>query len=338
MGCGDSHESLLFNVYERNGVGEHRDLFECLSFREQDIGRIHEIYMEIDTDDSGTIDVAELEAYLRLEKTRFTKRIFSIFDEDNSGSVDFREFVLSLYNYCTLTKASLELFAFDLYDKDSSGSMEAAEVQDMLNDLYGRERKKCARKNGHYRTVHGVNPHANLAERELDAMEALDGDVNVDDFKSFIRLHPALLFRAFRIQQCIQDCVLGSRFWAKYTERRIDLSKGRQYVPVSELIGLHVNKRKNKKYAVLNNKAVDPVNSTVTLARRRGSEVQKHKHELSHSSHEHALHVKEKYSEEAGQEAHTYIFRNGPYSLGRKIGCEGPREKGCPFCDLKHGV
>jgi Ca2+-binding EF-hand superfamily protein len=291
--------------------------------------------MEIDTDDSGTIDVAELEAYLRLEKTRFTTRIFSIFDEDNSGSVDFREFVLSLYNYCTLTKASLELFAFDLYDKDSSGSLEAAEVQDMLNDIYGRERKRFTG-HKHRHITYGDNPHANLVERELEAMEALDGDVNVDDFKSFIKLHPALLFRAFRNQQCIQDCVLGSRFWAKYSERRIELSKGRQYVPVSELIGLHVNKRKKKKHAVLNNKAVDPFNSTVTLARRRGSEVQKHKHELSHPLHEHALHVKEKYSVEAGQQAHTYIFRNGPRSLGRKIGCQGPPENGCPFCDTKH--
>jgi len=59
--------------------------------------------------------MAELLAFLDLEKTRFTKRIFSIFDEDGSGLIDFREFVLSLWNYCTLTKvrhsrASISLF------------------------------------------------------------------------------------------------------------------------------------------------------------------------------------------------------------------------------------
>ena len=59
--------------------------------------------------------MAELLAFLDLEKTRFTRRIFSIFDEDGSGLIDFREFVLSLWNYCTLTKASLTMFAFGTY-------------------------------------------------------------------------------------------------------------------------------------------------------------------------------------------------------------------------------
>lgn len=105
----------------------------------------------IDNDNSGEIEMAELLAFLDLEKTRFTKRIFSIFDEDGSGLIDFREFVMSLWNYCTLTKASLTMFAFDLYDKDQSGSIDASEVIDMLHDLYGKEFKK--------------NPNARMVER-----------------------------------------------------------------------------------------------------------------------------------------------------------------------------
>ena len=45
--------------------------------------------------------------FLDVERTRFTKRIFSIFDDDKSGQIDFREFVLSIWNYCTLGKSSL---------------------------------------------------------------------------------------------------------------------------------------------------------------------------------------------------------------------------------------
>lgn len=51
--------------------------------------------------------IHQLLMFLDVERTRFTKRIFSIFDDDKSGEIDFREFVLSIWNYCTLGKTSL---------------------------------------------------------------------------------------------------------------------------------------------------------------------------------------------------------------------------------------
>jgi hypothetical protein len=44
---------------------------------------------------------------LDIERTKFTERIFAVFDAKHDGRIDFREFVLSLWNYCTLGKASL---------------------------------------------------------------------------------------------------------------------------------------------------------------------------------------------------------------------------------------
>jgi len=35
--------------------------------------------------------------------------------------------------------------------------------------------------------------------------------------------------------------VLGSTFWAYYSERRIEISKGRLFVPIAEFIELHIN-------------------------------------------------------------------------------------------------
>ena len=233
MGCGTSQ---LAGVYLRDDVREHKEFFEGLAFRELDIARLHKTYRRIDNDKSGEIEIAELLAFLDLEKTRFTKRIFSIFDEDGSGLINFREFVLSLWNYCTLTKASLMMFAFDLYDKDQSGSIAGEEVIDMLHDLYGKEFKQ--------------NPQARLVERELEMLHRKDGAVSIEDFTVFARNHPALLFHAFRMQESIQDFVLGRTFWEYYSERRIEISKGRLYVPVSEFVQLHINKK--LKDAVLN--------------------------------------------------------------------------------------
>ena len=58
-------------------------------------------------DGGGTIDLTELLTIIELERTPFTERVFSIFDEDNSGKIDFGEFVLALWNFCTLTKTTL---------------------------------------------------------------------------------------------------------------------------------------------------------------------------------------------------------------------------------------
>jgi len=72
----------------------------------------------MDKDSSGSISVLEMLNFLDVDRTKFTKRVFSTFDADRSGKIDFREFVVTLWNYCTLGRSSLIHFAFALYDHD----------------------------------------------------------------------------------------------------------------------------------------------------------------------------------------------------------------------------
>jgi len=66
---------------------------------------------------TGRIDLHELLDYVELPNSSFARRTFKIFDDDNSGSIDFREFVLTLWNFCSCSDSSLRMFAFDLYDQ-----------------------------------------------------------------------------------------------------------------------------------------------------------------------------------------------------------------------------
>jgi len=61
-------------------------------------------------DNSGSIGLPELLAHLDLPVTPFTQKVFSIFDDNGSGEVDFKEFVMTLWNYCTLTAATLGIY------------------------------------------------------------------------------------------------------------------------------------------------------------------------------------------------------------------------------------
>lgn len=63
------------------------------------------------TDEYGSLSkevgLPELFGVMDIERTKFTERVFSILDEDGSEKLDFREFVLALWNFCTLTGHSL---------------------------------------------------------------------------------------------------------------------------------------------------------------------------------------------------------------------------------------
>lgn len=87
---------------------------------------------------SGSIDIAELLVNCKLDQTPFTMRIFTMFDSDKSGQVDFHECALSLWTFCTLAEEELVMFAYELYDMDGSGSMDRSEVQQILEDVYGK--------------------------------------------------------------------------------------------------------------------------------------------------------------------------------------------------------
>mgnify|MGYP000395057526 CR=1 FL=1 len=149
--------------------------------------------------------------YIDIERTPFTKRVFSIFDDDGSKTVDFKEFVMALWNYCTLGKATLVLFAFDIYDRDSSGELALDEVRAMLKDVYGSSFEN--------------NAHAKQILKQLDSLAINRSDgVDVDQFRAFCLKHQAVLYPAFEIQREIQRRILGEEFWNLLSTRRIQLS------------------------------------------------------------------------------------------------------------------
>lgn len=116
--------------------------YRAMKMSTADIRSLFYSFREVDMDGSGSIGLAELLAFVDLPRTKFTEKIFSIFDEDKSGEVDFKEFVLALWNYCTLTSATLDNFAFDLYDTDGGGFLNPAEVLAMIEDIFGKNDMK----------------------------------------------------------------------------------------------------------------------------------------------------------------------------------------------------
>ena len=101
------------NFYSRFPQFEpYREQFSALGFTSSDLSYLKEMFDKADADGSGEISLFEMLQFLDIERTKFSKRVFAIFDEDLSGEIDFREFAVAMWNYCTLGKSALCLFAF----------------------------------------------------------------------------------------------------------------------------------------------------------------------------------------------------------------------------------
>ena len=201
------------------------ELFVALQLTRPEIYKFYKRFQKYDMDKSGHINVVELLTLIDSERTHFTERVFKLFDQENTGRIDFREFLLSIWNYCTLSKASLELFTFDLYDEDGTGLLSSREVQNMLMGLYGSNFNR--------------NPRARQIEKELASIDKTR-DLNIEAFQIFVKTHHNLLWPAFILQLKLQRKVMGAAFWRSATERRIRLSK-KHYVTMGELMQIHLH-------------------------------------------------------------------------------------------------
>lgn len=56
-------------------------------------------------------------------------RIFSLVDADNSGEIDFSEFVTATVDKSNLLNEEKLKMAFSLYDSDNSGSISTDEIK-----------------------------------------------------------------------------------------------------------------------------------------------------------------------------------------------------------------
>ena len=92
------HYGYFKSIYSKNAaVRPLRSTFESLGLKEDDVARLHEQFVIIDKDGSGAIELWELLDYLDLQRNRFAKRVFAIFDADGSNQIDFKEFVVALW-------------------------------------------------------------------------------------------------------------------------------------------------------------------------------------------------------------------------------------------------
>lgn len=110
FGCCDS-----YTIIDKNIPKSWMVLFAAMKLKKNEVKQLYKIYSTVDFDQSGSVDIVELLTILDLEKTKFTERIFCVFDKDGSDQIDFKEFVLAAWSYCTLNSNNLGTYEFQYY-------------------------------------------------------------------------------------------------------------------------------------------------------------------------------------------------------------------------------
>ena len=232
-----------------------RASFASLRLRGESLKKMYEVFVSMDVDASGDISVKEFFRYLGIKRTSFAKRTFCLFDYDDSGELDFREFVVSLWNYCTSDSYALMSFAFDLYDLDGSGMISKEEMAMVCKEVYGDEIDNSSRAQNIIKKLQRSNNRAGGED-----VEDAEPECDKFGFVNFCKRHPALLFPAFMLQQRLREEILGRAFWKRLAKNRerefgkeeIDINWLRArvtrnaFVEIAETIGYGEERVRNK--------------------------------------------------------------------------------------------
>ena len=208
---------IIIPPYQSKNI--HWDItFKALGWKSDIIEKFWVIFCRINKSRSGEITILEFLNYFNLDRTQYVEKCFEYFDTTGGNDIDFLEFMVSVWNICTLDARTLTNFTFDLYDLDSDGELTYPEIEKMVCELFGRNDKK-----------RGSRGRECLQDLTYLAEEK-GGVITLDVFTFFTMNHSMLLFPVFQIQRIIQNKVMGLRFWKLEIQRRLkSKDEGKQF-------------------------------------------------------------------------------------------------------------
>eukprot|EP00924_Labyrinthula_sp_SR-Ha-C_P003328 snap_masked-scaffold_15-processed-gene-6.2-mRNA-1 protein AED:0.33 eAED:0.33 QI:0/0/0/0.25/1/1/4/0/318 len=176
---------------------------EKFGISEKEVQQFFKLFDGVDRDKSGEISIDEFFRLFDLDWSTFGKNIFAAMDASGDNQVEFVEFFVGLWNYCTLGKESLAKFAFDLFDFDGSGSIDAKEFKELIAMIHGKKK---------------IDGQAEKLLKVFDRDNS--GTVTFQEFLENVKKTPSLLMEAFTLQRNMREKCMGISYWNKASKKR----------------------------------------------------------------------------------------------------------------------
>jgi serine/threonine-protein phosphatase 2B regulatory subunit len=146
--------------------------------------KVYKQFLSVDADKSGMVDVNEFCRLLRVDRSPFVERLFSMFDSDRTGLIDLKEFVVGLSNVGTAAREDKVKFAFQVFDLDGSGSIDADELRKIVKATNMASEKQLTRK-------------VEWLMKQCDSDG--DGQISFDEFVNLAKKFPNIVFPAYSL-------------------------------------------------------------------------------------------------------------------------------------------
>lgn len=135
----------------------------------------------------GTDHSLTLEAFMKIygryfpfgDATKFAKHVFSTFDIDGNGNIDFREFIKTLNVTSHGTLEQKLKWAFSIYDIDNNGFITRDEMYEIVTAIY--EMIGSMKKGG--KGACGPSPTETIVDHIFNRMDTDgDGQLSMEEF------------------------------------------------------------------------------------------------------------------------------------------------------------
>jgi Ca2+-binding EF-hand superfamily protein len=207
--------------------GKYKRLFKCLGFTEKAGRELIKVFYRLDAEGSRSVDYDECAKFFEIDNTPFSKKCFMLMDTQGTGEINFAQFVVACWNYCTYDKNGLTGFSFKLYDALGNGQIPMDDVFKLVDDIYDLDKGMQAWDYTGTINVVKNSPEYVLkqAKRQIARACGDDKQMNILEFILFCKTHPSLLKSAFAIQTRLQKAVVSPKFWQDMTSKRRKLEK-----------------------------------------------------------------------------------------------------------------
>ena len=188
-----------------------KELMQTFNFSEDEFFELYRPFDSLRIGNCEKVAISTLASYYNFAEDGHLIRCFSLFDKLSSGLVDFGQFFLCLWNYCTHSLETHLMFSYLIYDKEFSGRLTVGAVKRFLLEAYDS-------------AEHSEAEHWNAIE-VLIVGDGL-GDTGIMDYEDFalmISTHYELFAWAFRLRSSFVAYFFDDLFWAKKQSERIVL-------------------------------------------------------------------------------------------------------------------
>ena len=146
------------------------------------------------------MSVKEFHHWLKYPLTKFSERVFGMLDLDNSGFLDFNEFLIGVWNWNTYDASLIAKLAYNIFDVDRKGEIDMAEADAMIRMVY------------------------NVPKSDPGILEKMDvnkdGTISLVELEQLVEVHQYILMPAFDLQRMLRIRILGVKYWEAESQRR----------------------------------------------------------------------------------------------------------------------